>query len=256
MTNFQVPEGFVALDDSCNVYKKITTEGTGAKPIRTGTNVVVHYTGSLFTTGDVFDSSVTRGDPFEFQIGKGMVIKGWDVGIASMNIGEHAELLIKPEYGYGKNGSPPKIPGDSVLLFKVELISFDESTAELSIPEKISKANEAKEKGNTEFKSSSYSKAQKSYESALKYIEDTFGADNEDGEIVKNLKLSLNSNLAAVNLKLNEAGAAAKNCKNVLDIEPKHPKALYRLVQANTILGKYDDAISLLESNREVNFAN
>ena len=252
MTQFEVPEGFVALDETNNVYKKITTPGTGAKPTRAGTNVVVHYTGSLFTNGEVFDSSVTRGDPFEFQIGKGMVIKGWDVGIASMQIGEHAELLIKPEYGYGAQGSPPKIPGDSVLVFKVEMISFDESTAELTIPEKIAKATESKDKGNTDFKASSFEKAQKSYQAGLKYLETTFGADAEDGEIIKNLKVSLHSNLAAVQLKLNEAAAALKNCQAVLDIESSHPKALYRLVQAQSLLGQYDEAIKSLESNRQV----
>ena len=72
--------------------------------------------------GTIFDTSTERGEPLKFVIGTGQVIKGWDIGIMSMKLGEKAELVIKPEYGYGKIGAPPKIPGDATLIFEVELI--------------------------------------------------------------------------------------------------------------------------------------
>ena len=85
--------------------------------------VFVHYTGRLLS-GEVFDSSLERGEPFKFKLGTSSVIKGWDVGVATMKAGEKALLTCQPGYGYGENGSPPKIPGNSVLQFEVELLSW------------------------------------------------------------------------------------------------------------------------------------
>ncbi|KCV72543.1 peptidylprolyl isomerase [Fonticula alba] len=87
-----------------------------------GDVVDVHYTGRL-TNGTVFDSSVTRGKPFQFTIGSRMVITAWEEGIPTMRIGEKAILLCAPEVAYGAQGSPPTIPPNSVLEFEVELIA-------------------------------------------------------------------------------------------------------------------------------------
>jgi peptidylprolyl isomerase len=95
-------------------------EGTGATP-RTGQTVTVHYTGTL-ENGTKFDSSVDRGQPYEFRLGEGAVIKGWDEGLASMKVGGKRKLIIPPSLGYGDRGSPPKIPPNSILLFDVELL--------------------------------------------------------------------------------------------------------------------------------------
>jgi FK506-binding protein 1 len=84
--------------------------------------VNAHYTGTL-TDGTKFDSSRDRGQPFSFVIGKGQVIRAWDEGIASMKVGERAELTCSPEYAYGARGFPPVIPPNSTLVFDVELIS-------------------------------------------------------------------------------------------------------------------------------------
>jgi peptidylprolyl isomerase len=95
-------------------------EGTGATP-GTGQMVTVHYTGTL-ENGTKFDSSVDRGQPYQFRIGTGAVIKGWDEGLASMKVGGKRKLIIPPSLGYGERGSPPKIPPNSILLFDVELL--------------------------------------------------------------------------------------------------------------------------------------
>jgi peptidylprolyl isomerase len=249
----EIPEGYVALDESNNVYKKITvTAPSAATTIRPGSTVKVHYTGSLFPSGEVFDSSVDRGDPFSFKLGKGQVIKGWDVGIASMAIGEHAELLILSDYGYGANGSPPKIPGGATLLFKVELIEVDSSTAEMTISEKIQSSMEAKANANDLFKQSKFEEARKRYQQGLDYLSSTWGAEAEEGKQIKELKVTLNSNLSMCCLKTKDASRARDFAQAVLDIEPDHPKALYRLSQAYGMLGQFESAIDLLNEKKEL----
>ncbi len=98
--------------------------GTGPSP-ETGQTCVMHYTGWLFVNGakgEKFDSSLDRGRPFEFPIGRGRVIKGWDEGVATMKVGGKRTLLIPPQLGYGDRGAGNVIPPGATLLFEVELL--------------------------------------------------------------------------------------------------------------------------------------
>lgn len=94
--------------------------GTGASP-KSGQNVTVHYTGTL-ENGTKFDSSVDRGQPYTFPIGRGEVIKGWDEGVMTMKVGGKRKLIIPASLGYGAAGRPPNIPPNATLLFDVELL--------------------------------------------------------------------------------------------------------------------------------------
>ena len=102
-----------------------TQVGTGAMP-RTGQTCAMHYTGWLYEhgkKGKKFDSSVDRGQPFEFPIGAGRVIAGWDEGVATMRVGGRRTLIIPPKLGYGARGAGGVIPPNATLIFDVELLA-------------------------------------------------------------------------------------------------------------------------------------
>ncbi len=122
------PEGKVVTTNSGLKYID-TKVGDGATA-KAGDKVVVHYTGWLTTDGGKtkgkkFDSSVDRKEPFPFNLGAGEVIKGWDEGVAGMKVGGKRTLIIPPDLGYGKRGTPDgTIPPNSTLLFEVELLEI------------------------------------------------------------------------------------------------------------------------------------
>lgn len=95
-------------------------EGTGPAA-KDGDEVSVQYVGALYDTGEEFDASWDRGEPFEFTLGSGQVIKGWDEGVAGMKAGGRRKLVIPPDLAYGETGQPPTIPANATLVFVVDL---------------------------------------------------------------------------------------------------------------------------------------
>lgn len=121
-----VPTGFTADADTAPAPKDLVVApvivGDGPK-IENGQAVTVHYLGQLYPDGEIFDQSWTRGQPFDFQLGTGGVIEGWDKGLVGQTVGSRVILVIPPEQAYGAAGSPPTIPGDSTLIFSVDILA-------------------------------------------------------------------------------------------------------------------------------------
>jgi FKBP-type peptidyl-prolyl cis-trans isomerase len=126
-----------AVRPNTNAPTKVTGDGVktdsglqywdikvGLGPLaKAGDQVKVHYTGWL-TTGKKFDSSVGTSGPYEFTLGQGEVIKGWDEGVAGMKVGGKRQLCIPPELAYGEDGHPPQIPQNATLIFDVQLVAI------------------------------------------------------------------------------------------------------------------------------------
>jgi peptidylprolyl isomerase len=121
--SFAQPKGKMVTTASGLEYVDVKV-GTG--PEAKGKTAVVHYTGWLYENGakgKKFDSSVDRHEPFEFRVGAGQVIKGWDEGVASMKVGGKRTLIIPPNLGYGARGAGGVIPPNATLMFDVELLA-------------------------------------------------------------------------------------------------------------------------------------
>lgn len=110
----------LAISSESGLKITINQEGSGDRA-DIGMSVSVHYTGKL-EDGTVFDSSIPRGQPFTFTLGAGQVIKGWDLGVEGMTVGEKRNLVIPPHLGYGVRGAGATIPPNATLIFDVELL--------------------------------------------------------------------------------------------------------------------------------------
>ncbi|KAJ3299761.1 hypothetical protein HK104_007215 [Borealophlyctis nickersoniae] len=184
-----------------------------------------------------------RDSTLDFTLGAGSVIQGWELGVATMKVGEQAEFIISPEYGYGPIGNEPTIPPNATLKFDVEVISADPDP----IPQKIETAKKHKEDGNAFFKSGAWEDAAASYRLGLEELKLTWGADPPEVIEINALKVALNSNLAASCLKTKDCTPAVEACEAGLAIEPTNIKLLFRLGQAHCGLANFDKAIEALE---------
>ena len=243
-----------------DLVKEVLAEGAGACP-QLGDEVSAHYTGKLLD-GTVFDSSVARGTPFTFTLGRGEVIKCWDEGFATMKRGERAVLQCAPSYGYGARGSPPKIPPNSVLRFEVELLSFGpkpKQLAEMGLAEKLAEAAARKEAGNAAFAGGDvrtaldeWARGDEALKAGLNEVNLATGQPADGGfdepltppqlEQLRALKVSVPANKCMAEIKLGLFADAARSASAALAADPAHSKSLFRRGVARAALGELAEA--------------
>ncbi|XP_022869959.1 70 kDa peptidyl-prolyl isomerase-like [Olea europaea var. sylvestris] len=256
-----------------NLRKKLLKEGEGWENPTSRDEVEVHYVGSLLD-GTQFDSSHDHGTPFKFKLGEGMplriehssdkVIEGLDRAVKTMKKGEIAFVTIKSEYAFGPSESQQDlavVPGNSTVYYEVEMVSFvkEKESWEMSAQEKIEAAAKKKEEGNAWFKAGKYQRASKRYEKAVSFIEYESSFNEEEKKQAEVLKITCNLNIAACKLKLKDYKEAERLCTEVLEIDSKNVKALYRRAQAYIHLVELDlaevdikKAIEIDPDNRDV----
>lgn len=251
-------EGYEEISGDGGLFKKILVPGdpsAGSPP--SGSKVTVHYVGTLLD-GSKFDSSRDRPGFFEFDVGVGRVIKGWDMGICTMHKGEKCMLMCTSDYAYGDHGSPPKIPGGATLLFEVELFSWKEQRKEremMSDEEQLSEATASKAKGTELFKAGNFSGALEKYANAAYYI----GGDDEgfvpkEGKEEEATTLYSSSllNAATCANKLGEYVDAVAFCSRAIAADEKSVKAFFRRGTARMHLGEFTDAKADLRKASEL----
>ncbi|XP_026194563.1 peptidyl-prolyl cis-trans isomerase FKBP62 [Cyclospora cayetanensis] len=231
------------------VIKKVLIQGTGDRPPR-GNEVEVHYVGTL-EDGTQFDSSRDRDQPFRFVLGEGQVIKGWDLGVATMSVGEKSLLTIQSNYGYGEAGAGGSIPPNATLKFEVELLSFrpkPKARWAMSVEEKIQAALDEKEKGNEAFKRKNLAEATAAYREGLCFLEHS-DQWSEEQQIQKcSVEVSLRLNLSNCFFKTGEFAQAIDEATAALKLDEKNSKAWYRRGVARAAFGLLDEARTDLAS--------
>jgi peptidylprolyl isomerase len=195
--------------------------------------------------GTEFDQSYTRGEPLKFKLGAGMVIKGWDMGVATMKVGERADLTIKGEYGYGAAGSPPSIPPNATLIFTVELMEVEGQEApKLSHEERIAKAKVAKEEGNAFFKEQNNLEALRKYEIGIEHLDEVYDDLTDEDKTL--LKACL-SNGAIVSNNLGFFEDTTRKTMRVIEMDPKNAKAYFLDAVAHKNIKNFNDAVASIK---------
>jgi len=223
--------------------KKVIKQGDGESP-EAGAMCVMHYTGCLADDDSKFDSSRDRNEPFEFEVGIGKVIRGWDEGVVTMKKGEECVFCIRSDLGYGEMGAGGAIPPNADLVFHVELLDFFEKVKglwEMNEEEKMTFAEDQKRKGNASLKEGDFIAAARCYEEGIKAFEQA--EVDELSPVYKALKQSLHSNHCIALLKSGNYLSATIQAKTVLSMDPSNIKATYNLVNALEKSGDFEMAL-------------
>jgi len=231
--------------------KRVQAGGTGELAWM-GALATFHLVGRLGSAyGDVFDDSRARGMPFMLLLGRQAVVPGLDRALLAMRAGERAHISVEPQGGYGAAGNIqyPRIPGSTTLWYDVEMLSLEKEGDlwDLTFEAKTRMANVRRERGNALFRGGHFKEADEEYEQAMRYLYFMPHVSEEEGETVQQRVATLNLNLAASKLRCGFEASAITHAEKVLESCAEHPKALYRIGQANTQLGRYEDARRYLE---------
>lgn len=270
-------EEYIDLSGDGGVQKRILQEGTGDEKPSKGCSVSLHYTGTLDADGKKFDSSRDRNEPFQFTLGQGSVIKAFDMGVASMKLGEKCILKCAPQYAYGSSGSPPNIPPNATLNFELEKFHKEETSrlilkpqyafgaegnAGLGVPANatveytvtlqdfeclVERSMMSPEEMLAQAKllrekGTKYLKEEKP-ELALKLYERALTFLFDQSAETEAMKLAIYLNKILCLQKMKDHDEAKVACGEALNLDSKNVKALYRRGMSNLALGDLDRAL-------------
>ena len=235
---------YINITEDGGVKKKIIKEGTGAQATE-GSEVQVNYIGRN-KDNKIFDQ--TKDKPFKFTIGSHQVIKGWEIGVKTMKIGEKSEFILAPEYAYGDKKVSDLIPENSTLTFEIELLKVEIPKKEISkmtYEEKLAEGKKLKEEGVNKYKAGDITNARDMFTRATAYLENMDKTKEEEAEGV-NLYVTILSNICNCCNRQNEYHAVVSYASKGLKIK-ELPKFYYFRAIANANNDEFTDAKEDLE---------
>ena len=236
---------YINITEDGGVKKKILKEGKGDLPTE-GSEVHVNYIGRN-SDNKVFDQ--TKDKPFTFKIGGGQVIKGWDLGVKTMKVGEKSEFVLSPEYAYGDKKVSDLIPENSTLTFEIELLKIvvhKKEVSEMTYEEKLAEGKKLKAEGVEKFKAKDFSSARDLFTRTIGYLDALDKTKEAEAEGV-NLYATTLSNICNCCNQLKEYRAIINYATTGLRIK-ELPKLYYFRAIANANVGEYKSAREDLES--------
>ncbi|ORZ21157.1 hypothetical protein BCR42DRAFT_406928 [Absidia repens] len=251
MENTNTDNNIIKLTEDGKVTKRIIKEGTGRQADKSST-VTIHFESYLAKSGVKYDSSRDRELPLtiDFTEDESKVIKGWEIAIPTMKIGEVAEITCSYKYGYGVEGLYPLVPPKSKIRAQVALLS---AWHRMTTPrERLDEALVKKEEGSMFFKSGEIDIALLAYIAARRYVIDLWDCSPEDLKECRLLTIAIQLNISACYMKLRKWADAVDTLNYVLERDPKNVKAFYRLGQVYMEQLEYDQGILVVNEGLTV----
>ena len=242
-------EEYINVTEDGGVKKKILKEGKGELPTQ-GNEVHVNYIGRN-SDNKVFDQ--TKDKPFTFKIGDGKVIKGWDIGVKTMKVGEKSEFILSPDYAYGDKKVSDLIPENSTLTFEIELLKVvvpRKEVSEMTYEEKLAEGKKLKGEGVEKYKAKDFASARDLFTRAIAYLETMDKTKEAEAEGV-NLYTTTLSNLCNCCNQQKEYRAVVNYATKGLKVK-ELPKLYYFRAIANANIGEYKSAREDLESLKKL----
>lgn len=239
---------YINITEDDGIKKFIQKNGTGIKP-SLNKEVLIKYIAKY--NDKIYDDSSNT--IYRFTIGKNEVIKGLEIAVLSMNVGEKSNFIIQPNYAYLNNNISSIIPKDAVIYLEIELIKIMEGQKDLrdmDYPEKIARAKQIKEKGSNKYKQNDFLYAKYFYEKAIKYL-DNLDINDDEQEDGINLLCSILSNLCNCFNKLKDNNSVIEYATKGLNLQ-KLPKYYYFRAIAYVNKNEIDLALNDLDKLKEL----
>lgn len=245
-------DGWLDILGSNDLKKKVIEPGVGmeTRPQR-GDWIVVNMTGKL-EDGTV----VEKYDNLSLIVGDSDIVQGLDLTVALMEKGELAEVVVPARLAYGEQGKLPEIPPNSIIHYEIKLVDVKpDDDDDLNFEERMKIGDDKRERGNFWYSRGDFSTAVHCYRRALDFLDDenqNIQESSDEWKKLLNIRIKVCNNLAAAQLKMDAFEAAIKSVNNVLMIDPKNVKALFRKGKILAAQGKLEEAIDILKQALQI----